>query len=179
MRVTFRVWLVCVAAVLAAGTVLRAADSIRIVPLVHDDEVLVSVDFDDAYTSSVREAISSGLRTTISYDVELRMAVPLWVDRTVATAVVSTSDQYDNLTRRHTLLRTVDGHVEETSATEDEQVARRWLTTLSRVPLCRTSTLEATRDYYVRIRARVRPSGMSLLGLASAAIGQAKFTYIP
>ncbi len=176
---TRRTWLSCAAALLAAGTVVTAADTLRIVPIVHDDEVLVSVDFTDAYTANVRDVISSGLRTTISYDVELRMHVPLWVDRTVATAVVTASDQYDNLTRRHTLARTVDGHVEETSVTEDENVARRWLTSLNRVPLCRTSQLEPARDYYVRIRARVRPSGVSLLGLASAAIGQAKLTYIP
>ncbi len=176
---TRRTWLWTAAALLASAALVAAADGLRIVPIVHDDEVLVSVDFADAYTAEVRDVISSGLRTTISYDVELRMHVPLWVDRTVATSVVTASDQYDNLTRRHTLLRTVDGHVEETSVTEDENVARRWLTSLSRVPLCRTSKLEPARDYYVRIRARVRPTGVSLLGLASAAIGQAKLPYIP
>ena len=176
---TRRTWFWAVAALLASGAVAAAADNLRIVPIVHDDEVLVSVDFTDAYTPNVHDAISSGLRTTVSYDVELRMHVPLWVDRTVATSVVEASDQYDNLTRRHTLLRSVDGHVEETSVTEDENVARRWLTSLSRVPLCHTSRLEPARDYYVRIRARIRPTGVSLLGLASAAIGQAKLTYIP
>ena len=35
------------------------------------------------------------------------------------------------------------------------------------MPLCRTTKLDASRDYYVRIRARSKPHGTSLLGWAS------------
>ena len=171
--------LLCIIVVLAAGASLRAAESLRIVPITSGDQVVVSVELADAYTTDVREAISSGPRTTFTYDVELRMVVPGWVDQTVATAVVNISDQYDNLTRRHSLSRTVDGRVEEASVTEDESVVRRWLTTFSRMPLCRTAKLDPSRDYYVRIRARVRPRGTSLLGWASGITGMAKFTFIP
>ena len=108
-------------ALLAAGASVRAAESLRIVPIVADAQVLVSFDVADAYTDDVREAIASGLRTTFTYDIELRMIVPMWVDRTLATAVASASDQYDNLTRRHSLSRIVDGRVEEKTVTEDEK----------------------------------------------------------
>jgi hypothetical protein len=47
------------------------------------------------------------------------------------------------------------------------------------VPLCDTSKLDPTRDYYVRISARPRPLGGSLLGWARSITGQAKFTFIP
>lgn len=170
-------WLLAI--FLVCGGLVATAEELRIVPTVHEDEVLVSVDFTDAYTPEVADVIASGLRTTVSYDVELRMHAALWLDRTIATAVVTTTDQYDNLTRRHTLTRSVDGRVQETSVTDDANIVRRWLTSLNRVPLCRTWKLEPARDYYVRIRARVRPTGTSLLGLASAAIGQARLTYIP
>jgi hypothetical protein len=171
------VWLWCVM-LAAAGALASAAESLRIVPIVHDDQVLVSFDIADAFTPDVREAIASGLRTTFTYDVELRMIVPAWVDRTIATAIVSTSDQYDNLTRRHSLWRTVDGRVEQASVTEDEAQVRKWLTTLDQLPLCRTSKLEPNREYYVRINARLRPQRGSLFGFASAITGQAKFTFI-
>ena len=59
---------------------------------------------------------------------------------------------------------------------DDEQVVRRWLTEWTRLPLCETSKLDRTRDYYVRISARARPSGESLLGLARTISGQAKMT---
>jgi hypothetical protein len=164
---------------IAAGAIVGAAESIRIVPIVSNSQVLVSVEMADAYTDGVREAVSSGLQTTFTYDVELRMIVPAWVDRTIATSVVSTSDRFDNLTRRHSLARIVDGRSDETLVTEDEAVARKWLTSLNRLPLCKTAKLETNRDYYVRIRARARPSGSSLLGWITAISGQAKFTFIP
>jgi hypothetical protein len=101
------------------------------------------------------------------------------VDRTISAVVVSASDRYDNLTRRHILSRTVNGRVEESSVTEDESVVGQWLTTFTRVPLCRTSALDSSRDYYVRISARSRPQGGSLLGWTNAITGRAKFTFVP
>ena len=85
----------------------------------------------------------------------------------------------DNLTRRHTLSRAIDGRVTEVVLTDNESLVREWLTTLKRVPIYQTSRLDASHDYFVRIRARRRPSGTSLFGLASTITGQARFTFIP
>jgi hypothetical protein len=54
-----------------------------------------------------------------------------------------------------------------------------WLTTWTRLPLCDTSKLDPTRDYYVRISARTRPFSESLLGWTKSITGQAKFTFVP
>ena len=164
---------------LLSGAAGRAAETLRIVPISADDRVVVSVELSDAYTDEVRQAIASGLRTTFTYTIDLRMLVPGWVDRTVATSTVSLSDQYDNLTRRHTLSRVIDGRVDETTVTEDDAAVRQWLTTLTRVPIIRTARLDSSRDYYVRISAQACPRGGSLLGFTSAITGQAKFTLIP
>jgi Domain of unknown function (DUF4390) len=170
---------IAIAAALMGTPVLRAQESLRITPVVRDNQVLVSFTLDDAYSDAVHEAIASGLRTTFTYELELRTVVPGWIDRTIAKTVVATSDQYDNLTRRHTLTRTVDGRVEEVLVAEDEAVVKTWLTQWNRVPVCDTSKLDATRDYYVRITTRARPIGGSLLGLTRSVSGQAKFTFIP
>src|SRR4029077_14758331 len=141
----------------------------------------------DGYNNDVRDAIASGLRTTFSYQVELRTVARMWLgrpittasvrtvarmwlDRTIATAVVGTSDRYDNLTRRHTLVRTVDGRIEGSIVTEDESDVRRWLTSLDRFTLCNTSKLDPNREYYVRISASVLPNHTSVYGWASAII---------
>jgi hypothetical protein len=169
--------LLCCVALVAFGATGRADETLRIVPVIHDDEVSVSFELADAYTDDVKAAISSGLKTTFTYDVELRMSVSGWVNRTIAAVVITTTDQYDNLTRRHMLTRVVDGRVEDAVSTEDEAVVRQWLTTLTRLPLCRTTKLDANRDYYVRISARARPNRGSLLGWVSPVRGQAKFTF--
>jgi hypothetical protein len=173
-----RRWFLSAIAVLAGGAGLVAKENLLIIPIVTGDDVLVSFELTDAYTADVREAIASGLRTTFGYDVALRMKAPGWLDRTIVTAVVSTTDQYDNLTRRHLLSRTVDGRLEETLVTEDETVVARWLTKFTRLPVCKTSKLEPGGEYYLRISARSRPRGDSFLGWASAITSQAKFTFI-
>ena len=173
-------WCLCLTAALAAGKQLvDAAESLHIVPLVRDDSVLVSFEFPDAYNEDVRETISAGLRTTFTYNVDLRQDIRFWVDRTVATAVVSITTAYDGLTGRHSLTRRVDGRVVDALVTQDNEIVRMWLTTLDRLPLCQTSRLQPNRDYYVRVSARGRPNGESLLGWASAFSGLARFTFVP
>ena len=174
-----RTWRWSVMALVAAGVVVQAQDNLRIVPILSKEDVVVSFDGTEAYTDDVRAAIASGLKTTFTYEIELRMLVPTWVDRTIASAIVTVSDQYDNLTRRHTLLRTIDGRVEQASVTEDDAVVKQWLTSFSRLPIVMTSKLDQNRDYYVRIRARVRPHGASIIGWTSGISGQAKFNFVP
>jgi hypothetical protein len=158
----------------------EAADTFRLVPLVRDEMVLVSFDLADGFTEEVRAAIKSGLQTTITYTVDLRAKAPLWLDRTMASAVVSTTVQYDNLTRRHTVVRTLDGRVGETRVTEDEAVVKALMTNFDRVALFRTTLLEPNREYYVRVHAQVRPSsGGMLWPWSSGRSTQTKFTFIP
>ena len=163
----------------ASATALLAAEGVRIVPLVRDDAVLVSFELTDGYTPAVKDAVHSGLKTTFTYEIELRQDVPAWVDRTIATSVVTNSVQYDNLTRRATLTRTLDGHIESTETTDDEAVIRQWITTFQRMPLFRTAELEQNREYYVRVRATARPANGSMLWPWGSAIsGMTKFTFL-
>ena len=156
-----------------------ATEGVRIVPLVRDDSVLVSFELTDGYTPEVKDAVHSGLKTTFTYTVELRQDVPAWVDRTIATSVITNTVQYDNLTRRATLTRTLDGHVESTQTTEDEAVMRQWMTTFQKMPLFKTAELEQNREYYVRVRATARPTNGSMLWPWGSGIsGITKFTFL-
>jgi hypothetical protein len=162
-----------------SGAALQAADSIRIVPVVRDSRVLVSFELADGFTDHVREAIYSGLRTTFTYTVELRVEVPAWIDRTIASVVVSNTVKYDNLTRRHDFSRMLDGRLEDVQITDDEALIRKWMTTLDRLPLFRTDGLEPNREYYVRVHAQSRPRSASFFWpWDSGPSGQATFTLI-
>ena len=168
-------WLLGAAGAASAQT----SDGLRVVPLVRDDQVLVSFTLNDGFTEEVRAAIQSGLRTTFTYATELKLDVPGWVDRTMATSTATSSVEFDNLTRRYSLTRSIDGHVVDTRVTEDERAVRLWLTALQRLPLFRTSILEANREYYVTVRATARPSNGSILWpFSSGTSAQAKFTFI-
>jgi hypothetical protein len=167
-------------AFLLASATLHAQDTVRIVPLVRDGQVLVTFELPDGYTEEVRAAIQSGLRTTFTYTVDLRVEVPAWTDRTIQTVTVNSIVKYDNLTRRHTIERTLDGRVEESKVTDDEALVRQFMTGFRRLPLFRTSRLEPNREYYVRVRATARPSSGSMLWpFGTGVTGLAKFTFIP
>jgi uncharacterized protein DUF4390 len=149
---------------LIAGTLsLSAQEALRIVPLVRDDLLLVSFELADGFTDDVRAAILSGLKTTFTYTVDLRLDVPVWADRTIGSSVVTNSVEYDNLTRRHTITRMVDGRPDGRLDTQDESVVKQWMTTFKQLPLFRTSLLLPNRDYYVRVSAVARPTNGSIL----------------
>jgi Domain of unknown function (DUF4390) len=171
--------LFCVLALVSLTATLAAAEGLRIVPLVRDDRVLVTFELADGFTDEVRAAIRSGLKTTFTYTIDLRLEVPAWVDRTIATTVVANSVEYDNLTRIHTLVRVVDGKVDSQQRTDNETIVQQLMTSFQRLPLFRTSILEPNREYYVRISATARPSnGAFLWPWGSGTSGQAKFTFV-
>ncbi len=170
----------CCALLLGSGSATVQAEDSRLTPLVRDGELLVSFVLEGGYTDGVREVIKSGLRTSFVYTVELRMVVPGWIDRTIATATVSNSTEYDNLKRRHTLQRTIDGRIDANRVVEEERVVSEFMTTFTRLPLFRNTKLEPNRDYYVRVRARAYPRNGSFLWPWNAGLlAQAKFTFIP
>jgi hypothetical protein len=163
----------------ASVSVVYGAEGVRIVPLVRDDAVLVSFELTDGYTPAVKDAVHSGLKTTFTYEIELRQDVPAWVDRTIAMSVVTNSVQYDNLTRRATLTRTLDGHIDSVETTEEDAVIKQWMTTFQKMPLFKTAELEQNREYYVRVRATARPTNGSMLWPWGSGIsGITKFTFL-
>lgn len=177
MRALIRSSCVTSLLVLLSIAAIGAEENLRITPFINGNHVVVSFELNDAYTDAVREGIASGLKTTFTYELELRARA--WIDRTIATTVVATTDQYENLTRRHTLTKTVDGRVEDVLVTEDAEVVKAWLTKWNRVPVADTSRLDPAREYYVRVTTRTQPVGGSLLGVTRTIVGQAKFTFVP
>jgi hypothetical protein len=177
-----RTWLVLAVAAsfLAAAVPASAQETLRVRPLVRSGQVLVSFSLEQGFTDQVREVVKSGLRTTFTYSVELRLKVPAWVDRTIGTAVVSTTVEYDNLTRRYTVSRTLDGRMEESRVIEDEAIVKQLMTSFERLALFDTKLLEENREYYMLVRAEARPrSGAAFWPWGGATSGSAKFTFIP
>jgi hypothetical protein len=157
----------------------QTAQSLRIVPLVRADQVLVTFELAEGFTDEVRAAIRSGLKTTYTYTIEMRLAVPLWVDRAMGTATLTSSVEYDNLTRRFTMERRLDGRLEDARQTEDEALVREWMTKHRQMALFKTTFLEPNREYYVRVSATARPSNGSMLWpFGSGTSAQTKFTFL-
>lgn len=179
-----RTVLAALAVAFLAGSVASAAaqeaPSVRVRTTERDGQVLVTFALDGGMTDEMKAVVQSGLRTVFTYTVELKMKVPAWVDRTVASAIVSTSVDYDNLTRRHTVSQARDGRVEQSFVVENPAEVAQMVTHFERLALFDTKQLEPNREYYVLVRADARPRGSAgLWPWSGTASGLARFTFIP
>jgi len=146
-----------------------------------DGRVYVTCTASDGLMADLEGAIQSGLATTITYEADLREEVGIWFDRTLASATVSASVQYDTLTRRYQLSRSVDGRLADSRVSEDKADVKRFALGFDRLPLFSTGALEPNAEYYVRVRVRTRPRVTLFFWPwgRDAASGIARFTFIP
>ncbi|MCU0250074.1 MAG: DUF4390 domain-containing protein [Vicinamibacterales bacterium] len=146
-----------------------------------DGRVYVSSSASEGLMRDLDQPIQAGLSTTITYDADLREEVGIWFDRTIASATVDASVQYDTLTRRYQLSRSVDGRIGDSKVTEDKAEVKRFALGFDRLPLFSTGDLAPNGEYYVRVRVRTRPRVTFFFWPwgRDAASGIARFTFIP
>ena len=164
-----------------AGQISASGQTLEVVPLPKDGEVLVSFKLEEAITDDSRAAIQSGLTIRFVYNVDLRRSSAAWFDRTIASAVVTATVKYDTLTRIYHISRTLDGRTEFADTTPKEDVAWATLTRdFARLSLFRGTPLEPNAEYYVRVRANASPRGSAFVWpwQGDHAMGFAKFTFV-
>ena len=176
-----RIGLVILALIAAtAPLAAQAAKGLQVVPIVRGDSLTVSIELREGLTPDVRAAIDSGLKTMFTYTVDLKIDAPFGFDRTVAQSVVTTSVEYDNLERKYTLERRINGRSDprEPVKTLDPLDVRQWMTKVKDAPLFSTKVLTRNRDYYVRVNASARPSyGSILWPFGSGTSAQTRFFF--
>ena len=177
----FRRLLLVVILLAGATSAYGLGQTMQIVPLPRDGELLVSFKLGQALTDDIRAAIQSGLTIKFVYKVDLRRSASVWFDRTIASAVVTATVKYDTLTRTYHITRMVDGRTDYADTTSDEQTAWASLTSdFARMSLFPGVPLEPNAEYYVRVRANSSPKNSTFLWpwQADDAVGLAKFTFI-
>ena len=173
--------LACAILLLAVQTLVRAAQAIQITPLVSDGRLYVSFRFSDAFDNEeMRKAIHSGIEIVFVYDVELRRAAAVWLDRTLESSTVSAAVRYDNLARRYQVTLRADGRLKDSRTLDREDLAREWLTRFDRLDLFSNARLEPNAEYYVRVRARTTPRNAAFVWpwQGTDVAGLAKFTFL-
>jgi hypothetical protein len=168
------------ALLLAMALSVTTEQSLTVAPLARDGHVLVSFKLAQTLTPELRTAIHSGLTVSFVYKVDLKRSSAAWFDRTMASAVVTATVRYDNLTRKYHLSRLFDGRTEDVDITDREDVAWAWVTTqFERLALFRSVRLEDNAEYYVRVRAHTSPRNASFVWpwQGDDVVGLAKFTF--
>jgi hypothetical protein len=166
---------------LASASPQAFGQTLQVIPLPRDGEVLVSFKLDEELTDDIRAAIHSGLTIKFVYKVDLRRSSAVWLDRTIASAVVTATVRYDTLTRIYHYSRALDGRIEFADTTNKEDVAWSALTRdFARLSLFRGTSLEPNADYYVRVSANASPRNAAFVWpwRGDDAMGFAKFTFV-
>jgi hypothetical protein len=159
----------------------QAPQSLQVAPLPRDGQVLVTFKLNQQLTDDIRTKIHSGMLVSFIYKVDLRRASSVWFDRTLASAVVKATVRYDNLRRRYSMARYVDGSMDDAETTDSEDVAWAWLTSqFEKLPLFSTVRLESNAEYYVQVRAHAAPRSASFVWpwQGDDVVGFMKFTLI-
>ena len=157
------------------------AQTLQVIPLPKDGQVLVSFKLDEALTDDIRAAIRSGMTVKFVYKIDLMRSSAVWLDRRLSSAVVTASVRYDTLLGIYHFSRAIDGNIEFADTTNKEEVAWSALTRdFARLPLFRGIQLEPNADYYVRVRANASPRNSTFVWpwQGDDAMGFAKFTFI-
>lgn len=157
------------------------ATEMQVGAFARDGRVRVSCTLAEGLTPDMEQALQSGLTTTFIFDVDLRRAVSVWFDRSVSSATVTTAAQFDTLTGRYQVTRSVDGRIEESRLSDSKDDVEKFMTAFDRLPLFTTAALDPNVEYVVRVRLRTRPRTSFFLWPfnRSDASGFARFTFIP
>ena len=154
---------------------------LQVAPLARDGDVLVSFKLAQEPTDEIRSAIHSGLTVSLVYKIDLRRSSAGWLDRTIASTVVTATVRFDNLTRKYAVTRMVEGRIDRAESMDREDLVWTWLTNqFEKMPLFRSLALEVNGEYYVRVRAHSTPRNMAFVWpwQADDVVGLAKFTFM-
>lgn len=119
------------------------------------DMLAVSTQLEGDFFSTVEEAITSGIPTTFSFEIEIWMQHRLWSDKSVASKGLARVIRFNSLTNEYQVLQQ-GGPKDWERTTKDLEEVKDWITRVEGVPVVELSELDPEKTYYVRTRATVK-----------------------
>lgn len=170
----------CAFALLLSSPI-SAAVIVELVPVIRSEGILVSFRVEDAFNEDIVQAIETGLEVSFRYNVELRWVRRVWFDKKAASCRIQTTVAYDNLTKRYSLTREIDGEIDATEVVDNPDAMRRFMTTFESLLLFDVSFMESNEEYYVRVNGVMKDRNVLLLipWDIGADWREAHFTYLP
>jgi hypothetical protein len=158
-----------------------AGEIVELVPVVRDDGVSVSFRVENAFTEDIEQAIETGLEVSFRYNIELKRSRVAWLDEKRATREIRTSVTYDNLTKRYSLTREIDGEIDATELVASADAMRHFMTEFESVFLFDVSLMRRNEEYYLRVNGVMEERNVLLLipWNVGADWREAHFTYMP
>lgn len=175
-RVALALWFVLVTHLPAAG-----AELLDLGVLIRDKTIFVSFRMADAFNDEIEKTIASGLPVSFRYEVQLKKVRAIWLNQKVETRRITNTVTYDNITKRYTLSRDIDGGIVATAVVADLNDMIEFMTLVDDAALFEVTSLEPNADYYLRIKGLVKERNLFLFIPWDQDSGWEKkyFTYLP
>ena len=166
---------------LGAAAETTGAEIRGLVPVVRVDGIIVSFRVDGAFTDEIAHAIETGLEVSFRYNIELKRVRRAWLDQKLAAKQIRTTVTYDNLTKRYSLTREVDGEIDATTVVADVSAMQRFMTEFESLPLFDLSRMVPNEEYYLRANGVMKDRNLLLFIPWDVGAGwrEAHFTYLP
>jgi len=166
---------------LALASTISAAEIVELVPVIRGEGILVSFRVEEAFDEDIVQAIETGLEVSFRYHVELRRVRRGWFDEKTASRLIQTTVVYDNLTKRYSLTREIDGEIDATKLVDNPDAMRRFMTSFESLLLFDVSFMEPNEEFYLRANGVMRDRNVLLLipWDVGADWREAHFTYLP
>ena len=149
--------------------------------LIKDKKIFLTFRMIDAFNEDIERSIASGLPVSFRYEVQLKKVRTIWFNQRVVTRRITNTVTYDNITKRYTLSRDIDGGIVATALVVDPDEMMRFMTVVSDLEVFDVSFLEPNSDYYLRVKGLVKERNLFLFVPWDQDSGWEKtyFTYLP
>jgi hypothetical protein len=158
-----------------------AAELLDLSLLIKDKKIFVTFHMTDAFNEDIEKTIASGLPVSFRYEVQLKRVRAIWFNQKVDTRYITNTVTYDNITKRYTLSRDIDGTIVATVVVADRNDMVEFMTVIDDLALFDVSNLEPNADYYLRVKGLVKERNLFLFIPWDQDSGweKAYFTYLP
>ena len=114
--------------------------------------VVINARLLDGFTTSIEEAIESGVPITFTFETELRQVNNFWNDSLISSNTINHTIEYDSLKKVYRFTALGKG-VKRKIATRNKQKYQQMMLTLKNIPISSIRRLGFKEKYYVRIKA--------------------------
>ena len=117
-----------------------------------DNIVVINARLLDGFTTSIEEAIESGVPITFTFETELRQVNNFWNDSLISSNTINHTIEYDSLKKVYRFTALGKG-IKRKIATRNKQKYQQMMLTLKNIPISSIRRLGFKEKYYVRIKA--------------------------
>lgn len=114
--------------------------------------VTVNARLIDGFTSSILEAIESGIPMTFTYKIELRKINVLWADSLVSDNTIQNTVHYDSLKKNYRF-SSIGKNVQRRVITRESNLYQNLMLALEDIPIASLAKLNPDEQYYIRVKA--------------------------